>query len=701
MIPHREPVLRCALAAALAFPLFLVAGCVIAAPTEAAAPAAPAEPKEPAEAASSEDGLAAYRATADRQSRNYDRAQDISPRQLLLLLEVSERTGADLGQALATGEFESAHTWNDFVRPSLGGGKLGSATGVWQFLPATFHAIVKRFGTDLLAASGGDPASGRQPMDLGAGPFSDGKVRSLIRETVDGSRGIDDEELQLLRHNFAVLAFAKHYLSVDSGASTPEEDALCHLLGASQARQILRLAGGAARDTLSVKPVEPESPGSDITQQLFSDEGSITVRNASGTLSVEIPIASRPARYSSPEPESPPPVSSEWGLPADSPVVTNNPGMFYKDPKARTQPYTWAEFMTHLSRRVKAKRQPAMVRAKYGVGFPLKGGDTPERAFNPKKRPEAAAFKHTDAGSAHLAEKLLFAPLNRDETRWYRQRLSELVARGDDSPTEAVPPKALAALRHLGMLPQSVEDVSASGSEVKKAIHQFRRKVGKEKPDDPGHFDLLMPAERVALEIYDQRVARYAAMQGVQQASIAHAPDLNRIKERPAWQRRHAAPHVAALQRALVAQELLKPPRKKTVWRDKKGRKRVKYKTLSFAGKVDGKTIAALSTYQLSKGLRNTEGVLDAVSLRLLGLAPMGPEIFLPPEGPQCANDGGAKPVCLCETPLENARWRAIEGHFGPVPQGSGGGVLARVLESDCEGIPPNYPDSHLYCALR
>ncbi len=126
---------------------------------------------------------------AANQARNYDRVQDISPRQMVILLEVSERTGANLGQALATGEFESAHTWNNFVRPPLPGGKLGSATGVWQFQPATFQAVVKLYGPQLLDASEADAVSGRQRMDLGAGPYSDAKVRRLIRETVDDCAG--------------------------------------------------------------------------------------------------------------------------------------------------------------------------------------------------------------------------------------------------------------------------------------------------------------------------------------------------------------------------------------------------------------------------------------------------------------------------------------------------------------------------------
>jgi hypothetical protein len=133
--------------------------------------------------------LAAYRALSANLSRGYDRSRDISPRQLLTLLEVAERTGTSLGQALATGEMESAHTWNDHVRPPLANGQLGSATGVWQFLPATFHTIIKKYGAQLLAATAADMAANRAPLDLGEGPFTDAQVRDLIQEAVAGKRG--------------------------------------------------------------------------------------------------------------------------------------------------------------------------------------------------------------------------------------------------------------------------------------------------------------------------------------------------------------------------------------------------------------------------------------------------------------------------------------------------------------------------------
>ncbi len=671
---------------------------------------------------------AAYRALSARQSRSYDKRQDISPRQLLILLEVAARTDSSLGQALATGEMESAHTWNDHVRPPLANGQLGLATGVWQFLPATFHTIIKRYGAQLLAATAADPARGRAPLDLSDGPFTDDQVRNLIQETVAGKRGAGDEELQLLRHNFAVLAFAKQYLSLNSGATTPEEDYLFHFLGEGQGRQILALARGEARDTLCVKghpqaapplapppdapggeaqvssretdqvtapsvstetpaparvqaaaassilpdgpqpatapfplPLEPTDPGQ--TAPTPADEllrSIIAKLKSAAGMAVETPPTLETAVWTPPPAVPPPPPSSEWGLAATSPTVTNNPGMFYRDGKERSQPFTWAEFLEHLARQIRAQDQPALVRAKYGVGFPLRGGDMPEWAFNPEEVTEPTPFHHELCPSLRLPEALITGPLDPDETREYQARLTALVAEGDDQPLDRLPPETLAALQHLRLLPPETRERDTRDPKVSQALREFRQRVGKAEPDDPVQGDRLLPAERVALALYDQRLTRYAALQAGQRDSATLALDLNRIKGMPKGLRKYAAPYLAAVQRALAGQGLLTPPVEKIVWRDKKRKRHIEYRTAPFSGRPDAATMTALDHFQWRQGLRQTQ-VLDAVTLNLLGLWAMGPEIFQPVTGPQCLIEDLSEPPTWCEIPgvVPRARpWR-------------------------------------------
>lgn len=680
--------------------------------------------------------LAAYRAYSASQSRNYDRSQDISPRQMVLLLEVAQRTGTSLGQVLATGEHESARTWNDHVRPTLRSGNLGSATGVWQFQPATFHAIIKKYGRDLLDASGAGASQGRERLDLGDGPFTDAQVRGLIQETLEGRRDVADEALQTLRHNFAVLAFAKHYLSLDTGATTPEEDYLFHFLGAGEGRRVLELARGEARHTRCVKPAgatpQPPVGGPDPR----AEAARRIVYEARAMARALPPVATDPAIDAAigstprsllgarrnpgagsvrPTPDvrittirsdlgapprtlvnlsstvvpsfafAPAAGSTEWGLDADSPTVTGNPGMFYRDGKGQTQPYTWGEFLDNLARRIQADRQPALVRGKYGVGFDLHGGDLPGWSFDPQAAVETAAFRNRRGEVLRVPEALVTGPLDREETELYKQRLAALVGQGDDEPLDRLPPESVAALFHLGLLGESVQVGQDTQPRAWKALGSFRQRVGKDEPEDPVNARRLMPAERIALELYDRRLAHYAALQACQQVSAADAPDLSRIRTLPSGLQRIAAPHVLSVQWALAAQGLLKQPTAKHVWRDKKRKKHVAYKQIPFAGRVDKETIDALDRFQLRNGLQATAGVLDAVTLELLGLPFMGTEILLPLAGPHCARMEGA-PVLQCEI-----RARPVgEGspgfnlHQPATVQGPRGGILLP------EGLEPS-----------
>ena len=652
---------------------------------------------------SSARAVADYRAKADAEARSYDPTQDISPRQMLILLEVAQRTGSSLGLALATGEFESARTWNNFVRPTIGEDRLGSATGVWQFIPSTFYRIIKRYGADLLATSSADESLHREAMDLGAGPFGDQEVRTIIEETIAGARDAEDEELQLLRHNFTVLAFAKHYLSVDTGAKTPEEDYLFHFLGEQRGREILALARGQARHHLSVAHPQQNAPARLATRQGQAAAGGrqairLPGRNLDPGLSYASPSRqprvastirlipkqrsslgtpqhalaapraplnhasayrssagslSRPAIRSSADIAQLPQRSSGSGLPADSPIVTSNPGMFYRNASTKTSPYTWAEFLRALSERVQAKRQPAMVRAKYGVGFQMKGGDMPDWSLDSDPITETVEFHHEIHGpemagnpplpkrlSVQLPVKLVTGPLDAAETLAYKERLAELIRLGEDEPLSTLPPTALSALRQLGLLSLDSEAANSTGPERREALQAFRELVGKAAPDDPALVDSLMPSERVALEIYDQRIARYAALQRAQQAAMPRGLDLMGIGRLLKSHQLASRAEIATLQKVLAEAGLQTQTQ---------ARKRTQ--ATHFDGIAGKLTQAALNQFQLRNGLRPTDGLLDPVTASRLGLPPMGRDIFLPPSGPHCPILSERKALHSCKTP--------------------------------------------------
>ncbi|NBC11864.1 MAG: hypothetical protein GVY09_00685 [Gammaproteobacteria bacterium] len=515
----------------------------------AQATAAPIVPPRPTNAAIAwQQALERFQARAERRARGYDRTQDIRPSQLLTLLDVAARTGYSLGQLLATGEHESAHTWNDFVRPPLGGGRLGSAAGVWQFQPRTFERVIHLYGAELLALTAADPARGRRRLDLGFGPFCDAHVRMIVRDTMAGLRGPDDTELRLLRHNFTVLAVAKYLLSKDSGAADPVEDYLFHFLGAAEGRRVLTLARGEDKHTRTVKPPplpEPTAPtgasaGTRIRDTLPGRPALLLELAPKGYKQLTPGAAPAPGARAADAVlrrpgESPPArtAMTHWpaphGFAHDSPVVTGNAGMFYRDGQGRSDPYTWAELLAHLERRVQADRQPQLVRAKYGVGFALTGGDMPQWTFEPQRPGPDIELQLAGGEVLALPRAKILAPLSARETRDYQRRLAALIALGEAAPATHLSDAAARVLWRLGLLtPAAAGDdpmaafatdmgpgwgmvVRTEHPAVRKALHAFRELVGKSAPEDPAQADLLLPAERVALEVYGARIERILA----------------------------------------------------------------------------------------------------------------------------------------------------------------------------------------------
>jgi len=515
--------------------------------------ASPITPPCTRDAAAGVEAMARFQALADQRAREYDRSQDIGPRQLLALLDVAERTGYSLGQLLATGEHESAHTWNDFVRPPLGGGKVGAAAGVWQFQPQTFERVIHLYGEELLALTEADPTKGRRRLDLGFGPFCDAEVRRIIRDTVDGLHDPEDQELKLLRHNFTVQALAKYLLSKDSGAADPVEDYLFHFLGVAEGRRILTLARGEARNTRSVKPPPPPDqspqpavgtrirdtlPGRPALRLELAPRGHKSVTTAGAPLPGARAADAMLRRQGEPTPQHMPPRQwlAPYGYEHDSPVVTGNAGMFYRDGQRRSDPYTWAEFLANIERRVKADEQPGLVRDKYGAGFALTGGDMPDWGISPDDPAKTLRVRPDDGGELALPKARITGALDVTEMRDYQRRLATLIGLGETEPTAVLSDASSLALWRLGLLKPPAEG-EAAGTEpatasdllalfgtdmgpgwgivlrtdtpaVRDALHAFRALMGKAPPEDPALVDLLLPAERVALEVYGARVMR-------------------------------------------------------------------------------------------------------------------------------------------------------------------------------------------------
>ena len=493
--------------------------------------------------------------------------QDISLRQMMILLEVAGKTDSDLGHMLATGEQESAKTWDPNIRPYLKDGGLGSAMGVWQFQPATFDSLINKYGDRLLTLS--------QGMDLGDDTFNDAQVRHII--SVHAGRPEKNhfpakpgsQELMSLRSNFAVAAFAKHLLEEDSGATTPEGKYIYHFLGSTKIEQCA--ANPALKDNLAV--------------DLYG---------------------------------------------ADSGSVRGNPGMFYRGGDV-TKPFTNSEFMQHLKGFISASDDNKLVRQKYGVGFMDMGGDTPGHSPRQmgvaQLQKDMWTFASGDGQDVRLPAVTIYASLNKEETAGYLDKLKSLVASGKDKPTadlsEDETKWLIKSLQKQGVLARDTAATKLSDPQVQQAMDSFRDKIGMAPPDDPANNGKLMPQMRAALDFYNGRVDSYAALQESQKKAMKDGLDLNALAH-DAEGREAAEIRIIAIKDKLADAGLLKHSSEKVVKTNRKGRKYSETITKPFDGSVDGKMIKALSEFQAKNGLLNTNGVADAETMKLLGVSEEG-----------------------------------------------------------------------------
>lgn len=103
---------------------------------------------------------------------------------------------------------------------------------------------------------------------------------------------------------------------------------------------------------------------------------------------------------------------------------------------------------------------------------------------------------------------------------------------------------------------------------------------------------------------------------------------------------RASRPHIATLQKALAEAGLQTQTQ---------ARKRTQ--PTHFDGIAGKLTQAALNQFQLRNGLRPTDGLLEPVTASMLGLPPMGHDIFLPPTGPHCSIRSEREAIHSCNTP--------------------------------------------------
>lgn len=616
-------------------------------PVAIQAPAAPNPPPAPPPAnapttlhlqrtsphTSPDDMRRAYQELSAKRQKDYDKTQDASASQLLTLLEVARRTGASLGDLIATGDLESARTWNDYVRPPIKGENgqpaLGAAQGVWQFMPGTFASVVRLYGTQILRQSDANPAKGLPALDLGNETHTDAEVREILRRNADNPQA-GGEDLQALRSNFAVATLAKYFLDAEAGPdASPEKRYLIHFMGAPEAAQVLALAADPTHsNTLAVK--RPPEPAPITPKPLPQKQEKVIGKGKTVPAPAPPPLTQPEEAPTTPVvPLAPPPTPDTWGLDPESATVRNNKWLFFNG----TEPRTWGQFMDNLKAKAAADNNPALVRQKYGVGFDLKRGDTPgwsAQGQNPQQLAASVTPFATDSGTpAPLPKGLVYGPLNKDEQARYVSRLAGMVQQGQDQPRADLSPEETVwltgALKRQGVLPPATPpQTPVTDPAVVAAMQKFRKRVGMGEPDNPAHAAMLTPMLQAALETYDARLQPYLVQQEKQGPAHASALNLATLGKADPATRQAAAPQILALKEGMKNAGILQP-KTKIVTETKTNSRGKPYKArqtvpLPFDETVDKGLIARLDEFQLRQGLRPTHGVLDTATLEALGV---------------------------------------------------------------------------------
>ncbi len=496
----------------------------------------------------------------DYTKQDYTKANTIPPEYLSGIMQAAAALEQPLGEFLSTAQVESAGTWNPYVRPPLKGtdakGRetryLGSATGLYQFMPDTFHGVLTKKNTE-------DLLSRTKKINLGDETFTDEQVRALLRAHSNnpGSQR-NNPEFQALRSNVIVSTFAKHYLNLDSGGENAAARYCSHVTGNTVAYR--RGADPAYKDQLAA----PDFPG----------------------------------------------------------IAPTNPSIFGPPDK----PLTYAGVRQRIESLSDSGIGVGIARRSLGVGYDERPTAASKSGADLKR--ETTGFFATSGEEVRLPKSFVYQGLSKEEQATYRERFAHEALRGgyNRGQSQLDPAETtwlMASLKRQGLLPQDSAARDFNDPRVKQALSAFQEKVGIVVP--PESRGLLMPATKVALSIYNERIDTLAGRQLEQQRGLK-APgvlDLKRLAklEKNDSERQAAEPQIKELKEALASKGLLARPfhTETQVTQNNKGRQ-IKRKVRvedDFDGQIDNKLLLAYETAQIKNGLL-ANGKLDQVSLRVI-----------------------------------------------------------------------------------
>ncbi len=343
------------------------------------------------------------------------------------------------------------------------------------------------------------------------------------------------------------------------------------------------------------------------------------------------------------------PAAPDFGV-----IATSNPGIFGPSDKPRT----YGEVRQTLEGIMSVGGR--LARESLGVGYnerptaASKSGDDLKR--------EATSFFATSGEEVKLPKSFVYQGLSKEEQATYRERFAHEALRGGYNRGQSQlnldeTTWLIASLKRQGLLAQNSAAKDFNDPRLKQALAAFQEKVGMVVP--PESRGLLMPAAKVALGIYNERIDTLAGRQLEQQHGLK-APgvlDLKKLaklgKDDP--ERKNVDPEAITKLKKVLAEKgfLARPSQLETqVIHGKKGRQITRKVRVEgdFDAQIDNKLLLAYETAQIKNGLL-PNGKLDQGSLQVIkgqAVVPAAKPVVAatpPPSSPAAAMAVVARPA--------------------------------------------------------
>lgn len=310
------------------------------------------------------------------------------------------------------------------------------------------------------------------------------------------------------------------------------------------------------------------------------------------------------------------PAAPDFGV-----IATSNPGIFGPSDKPRT----YGEVRQTLEGIMSVGGR--LARESLGVGYDERPTAAQKSGADLKR--EATSFFATSGEEVRLPKSFVYQGLSKEEQATYRERFAKEALHGgaNKGQKELTPEETtwlIASLKRQGVLAQDSAAKDFSDPRVKQALAAFQEKVGMVVP--PESRGLLMPAAKVALGIYNERIDTLAGRQLEQQHGLKAAGvlDLKKLaklgKDDP--ERKNVDPEAITKLKKVLAEKgfLARPSHLEThVSTNKKGRQITRKVRVEgdFDAQIDNKLLLAYETAQIKNGLL-PNGKLDQGSLQVI-----------------------------------------------------------------------------------